>query len=31
VRIGQDVRITIHSDSDLDLVGQFIAAVRSVS
>jgi hypothetical protein len=31
VQIGGDVRITVHSDSDLDLVGRFIAAIRRAS
>lgn len=31
VRIGHDIRITVQSDSDLDLVGRFIAAIRRAS
>jgi hypothetical protein len=31
VIIGHDVWITVHSDSDLDLVGRFIAAIRRAS
>jgi hypothetical protein len=31
VQIDGDVRITVHSDSDLDLVGRFIATIRRVS
>lgn len=31
VQIGHDIRITVQSDSDLDLVGRFIAAIRRAS
>jgi len=31
VLIGHDVRITVQSDSDLDLVGRFIVAIRRAS
>jgi hypothetical protein len=31
VRIGHDVRIIVQPDSDLDLVGRFIAAIRRAS
>jgi hypothetical protein len=31
VQIGRDIQITVQPDSDLELVGRFIAAVRSVS
>lgn len=31
VFIGHDIRITVQSDSDLDLVGRFIAAIRRAS
>jgi hypothetical protein len=31
VRIGHDVRIIVQQDSDLDLVGRFIAAIRRAS
>jgi hypothetical protein len=31
VFIGHDVRITVYSDSDLDLVSRFIAAIRRAS
>lgn len=31
VQIGHDIRITVQSGCDLELVGRFIAAVRSIS
>ena len=31
VHLGEDIRITVHPDSDLDFVGKVIAAIRRAS